>query len=58
MINQWEEKTFNQKIVLGLEFGENIVDMLYKGRKKRSKVKTESTRKGHTTTTETYTESY
>ena len=58
MIERWEEQTFNERIGLGLEFGENIVDMLYKGRKKRSKVKTESTRKGHTTTTETYTESY
>ena len=58
MIERWEEQTFNERIGLGLEFGENIVEMLYKGRKKRSKVKTESTRKGHTTTTETYTESY
>ena len=58
MIERWEEQTFNERIGLGLEFGENIVDMLYKGRRKRSNVKTRSTKKGNTTTTETYTESY
>lgn len=57
MIERWEEQTFNERIGLGLEFGENIVNMLYKGRRK-SKVKTRSTREGKTTTTETYTESY
>lgn len=56
MIDRWEEQTFNERIGLGLEFGENIVDMLYKGRRKRSSVKTKSTRSGETTTTETYTE--
>ena len=58
MIERWEEQTFNERIELGLEFGENIVDMLYKGRRKKSSVKTKSTRQGKTTTTETYTESY
>lgn len=58
MIERWEEQTFNERIGLGLEFGENIVDMLAKGRKKKSSVKTKSTRQGKTTTTETYTESY
>ena len=58
MIERWEEQTFNERIGLGLEFGENIVDMLYKGRKKKSSVKTKSTRQGKTTMTETYTESY
>lgn len=58
MIDRWEEQTFNERIGLGLEFGENIVDMLYKGRRKKSSVKTKSTRQGKTTTTETYTESY
>ena len=58
MIERWEEQTFNERIGLGLEFGENIVDMLYKGRRKRSNVKTKSTREGKTVTTETYTESY
>lgn len=58
MIERWEEQTFNERIGLGLEFGENIVDMLYKGRRKRSNVKTKSTRSGKTTTTETYTEFY
>lgn len=58
MIERWEEQTFNERIGLGLEFGENIVDMLLKGRGKKSSVKTKSTREGKTTTTETYTESY
>lgn len=58
MIERWEDQTFNERINLGLEFGENIVDMLYKGRRKRSSTKTKSTRQGKTTTTETYTESY
>lgn len=58
MIERWEEQTFNERIGLGLEFGENIVDMLLKGRRKKSSIKTKSTRQGRTTTTETYTESY
>ena len=58
MIERWEEQTFNERIGLGLEFGDNIVNMLYKGRKKRTSTKTKSTRQGKTTTTETYTESY
>lgn len=58
MIDRWEDQTFNERIGLGLEFGENIVNMLYKGRRKKSSVKTKSTREGKTTTTETYTESY
>lgn len=58
MIERWEDQTFNERIGLGLEFGENIVNLLYKGRKKRSNVKTKSTKQGDTTTTETYTESY
>lgn len=58
MIERWEEQTFNERIGLGLQFGENIVDMLYKGRKKRIKTKTKSTKEGKTINTETYTESY
>ena len=58
MIERWEDQTFNERIGLGLEFGEKIVDMLYKGHKKRSSTKTKSTRTGKSTTTETYTESY
>ena len=58
MIERWEEQTFNERIGLGLEFGEYIVEMLYKGRRKKSSAKTTSTRQGKTTTTETYTESY
>lgn len=58
MIERWEEQTFNERIGLGLEFGEEIVNMLYKARRKKSSVKTKSSREGKTTTTETYTESY
>jgi hypothetical protein len=58
MINRWEEQTFNERIGLGLEFGENIVNMLYKGAKRTTSSKTKSTRTGKTVTTETYTESY
>lgn len=58
MIKRWEEQTFNERIGIGLEFGENIVDMLLKARGKRSSTKTKSTRQGKTVTTETYTESY
>ena len=58
LINRWEEQTFNERIGLGLEFGENIVDMLYKGRRRRTSSKTKSNKHGNTTTTETYTESY
>ena len=58
MIERWEEQTFNERIGLGLEFGENIVDLLLKARGKKAKTKTVSERRGKTTTTETYTESY
>ena len=58
MIERWEQQTFNERIGLGLEFGDKIVDMLYKGRRKRTSTKTKSTREGKTTKTETYTESY
>jgi HPt (histidine-containing phosphotransfer) domain-containing protein len=58
MINRWEEQTFNERIGLGLEFGEKIVNMLYKGRGRKASTKTKSTKEGNTTTTETYTESY
>lgn len=58
MIERWEDQTFNERIGLGLEFGEDIVEMLYKGRRKRTRTRTESTKQGRNTTTETYTESY
>lgn len=58
MIERWESQTFNERIGLGLEFGENIVNMLQTLRKKGSKTSTVSKRKGGTITTETYTESY
>lgn len=58
MIDRWEAETLNERIGLGLEFGDKILEILTKGRKKRSTVKTKSTKKGDTTTTDTYTESY
>ena len=58
MLERWEEQTFNERIGLGLEFGENIVNMLLKARGKKAKTRTVSERRGKTTTTETYTESY
>lgn len=58
MIERWEDQTFNERIGLGLEFGENIVELLLKTRRKKTNVKTKSTREGKTVTTETYTESY
>lgn len=58
MIERWEDQTFNERIGLGLEFGENIVNMLYKGKAKKTSTKTKSTKRGNTTTTESYTESY
>ena len=58
MIERWEDQTFNERIGIGLEFGENIVNMLLKARTKKTNVKTKSTRQGKTVTTETYTESY
>lgn len=58
MIERWEDQTFNERIGLGLEFGDNIVNMLLKARGKRSTTKTKSTRQGKEVTTETYTESY
>lgn len=58
MIERWEEQTFNERIRIGLEFGENIVELLYKARRKKSRTQTQSTKRGRTTTTETYTESY
>lgn len=58
MLDRWEQQTFNERIGLGLEFGENIVNMLMKLRGKKSKTRTISERRGKSTTTETYTESY
>lgn len=58
MIERWEQQTFNERIGLGLEFGENIVEMLYKGKVKKTSTKTKSKREGKNVTTETYTESY
>jgi tetrahydromethanopterin S-methyltransferase subunit G len=58
MIERWEEQTFNERLQIGLQFGENIVEMFMKLRGKKSQTKTVSTKKGKQIVTETYTESY
>lgn len=58
MIERWEEQTFNERLQIGLEFGENIVDMFFKLRKKKSRTETFTTKRGGQTSTESYTESY
>lgn len=58
MINRWEDQTFNERIGLGLEFGENIINMLLKARGRKTNTRTISEKRNGTTTTETYTESY
>ena len=57
MIERWEGQTFNERIGLGLEFGENIINMLYKGRKKKGYTSTRTIKNRGVTSTETYTES-
>lgn len=58
MVERWEEQTFNERLRIGLEFGENIAEMFFKLRGKKSKTKTTSTKRGGETWTESYTESY
>lgn len=62
MIERWEDQTLNERINMGLEFGENIVELLLSLRKKggkKSKTVTNSTkRKGNTHTETTYEEYY
>ena len=60
MIERWEEQTFNERLQIGLQFGENIAEMFFKlrTRGKKSQTKSVSTKRGGQTVTETYTESY
>lgn len=58
MIERWENQTFNERLQIGLDFGENIADMFFKLRGKKSKTKTVSNKRGGQITTESYTESY
>lgn len=58
MIDRWEEQTFNERLQIGLQFGENIAELFLKLRGKKSQTKTISTKKGGQITTESYTESY
>lgn len=58
MIERWSEQTFNERLQIGLQFGENIADMFFKLRGKKSQTKTISRRRGKEVTTESYTESY
>lgn len=57
MIEYWEDRVFNERIGLGLEFGDNIVNMLYKLRPKTSSTRTTSTKKGNTINSESTTTS-
>lgn len=57
MIEYWEDRVFNERIGLGLEFGDNIVNMLYKLRPKTSSTRTTSTRSGKTVNTKSTTTS-
>ena len=58
LIDRWEQQTTNERIGLGLEFGENITDMFFKLRGKKAKTETISKKEGKTVRTESYTESY
>ncbi len=62
MIERWEDQTLNERINMGLEFGENIVELLLSLRKKPGKksrtVTDSSKRKGNTHTETTYEEYY
>lgn len=58
MIERWEKQTFNERLQIGLQFGENIAEMFFKLRGKKSQTKTVSTKNKRQTVTETYTESY
>lgn len=58
MIDRWEQQTFNERLQIGLQFGENITEMFLKLRGKKSQTKTVSTKRGGQITTESYTESY
>ena len=57
LIKYWEDKIFNERIGLGLEFGENIINMLYKLRPKASTTTTTSTKTGNTVNTQSTTTS-
>ena len=58
MVERWESQTLNERIQIGLQFGENIAEMFFKLRGKKSQTKTVSTKNKRQTVTETYTESY
>ena len=62
MIEWWEERVFNERLGIALEFGENIINAINVLRKSYgkhgSKTTTNSTRNGKTITTETKTENW
>lgn len=58
MIERWEQQTFNERLNIGLEFGENIVELLMKLRGKKGRTVTNSSKNGNRTHTETYQEYY
>ena len=58
MVERWEDQTFNERLNIGLEFGENIVELLMKLRGKKGRTVTNSSKNGNQTHTETYQEYY
>lgn len=58
MLERWEDQTFNERLGLGFQFGESIIEMLYKGRRRTTRTRSQSTKEGRRITTDTYTESY
>ena len=53
MIERWEEQTFNERLNIGLEFGENIVKLLGTLRGRSARTVTNSSKRGNQTHTET-----
>ena len=58
MIERWEEQTFNERLQIGLQFGENIAQMFFKLRGKKAQTKTITRNSNGQKVTESYTESY
>ena len=58
MIERWEQQTFNERLNIGLEFGENIVELLMKLRGKKGRTVTNSSKSGSRTRTETTYQEY
>ena len=55
MIDRWEAQTFNERLGIGVEVGEKLLNILLMRAPKTSKTTTYSTKKGKTTETTTTT---